>query len=259
MKRIIEPELLDELPPGDPHAAGSRRDLRRLNAWMRNHAIMANALQTAVNGRAPGHIVELGAGDGDFLLRVARLVTGNGAPASGTAGSGNAAAECCRLGNRRSVAWNEVNVTLLDRQKVVTPQTLAAFASLGWRAEAVVADVFDWLQTPAPAEIVVANEILHHFDDARLAGLLRVIAGHTHLFIAIEPRRAPWPLFCSRLLWAINCNSVTRHDATVSVRAGFVREELSALWPDKRNWQLTEQRASWFSHLFIAQKIRQAT
>jgi hypothetical protein len=255
VKRIIEPELLDELPPDDPRAAGSRRDLRRLNAWMRNHAIMANALQTAVNGRAPGHIVELGAGDGDFLLRVARRLSSFGVPSRTSRDGPNRP----KPGLRATGAWNEVNVTLLDRQKVVTPQTLAAFASLGWRAEAVVADVFDWLQTPAPAEIVVANEILHHFDDARLAGLLRVIAGHTHLFIAIEPRRAPWPLFCSRLLWAINCNSVTRHDATVSVRAGFVHEELSALWPDKRNWQLTEQRASWFSHLFIAQKIRQAT
>ena len=242
MKRIIEPELLDTLPPDAPRAAGSRRDLRRLNTWMRNHAIMANALQTTANGQTPKRIVELGAGDGDFLLRVAQRVTGSGAPASGTAGSGNA------------MAWNEVNVTLLDRQNVVTPQTLAAFASLSWHVDVVVADIFDWLQTPAPAEIVIANEVLHHFDDARLAGLLRVIAGHTHLFIAIEPRRAPWPLFCSRLLWAINCNSVTRHDATVSVRAGFVREELSALWPDKNNWQLTEQRASWFSHLFMARR-----
>ena len=254
MKRIVEPELLDMLPSDDPRAAGSRRDLRRLNTWMRNHIIMANALQTAVNGRTPKQIIELGAGDGDFLLRVARLMTGNGTPASGTAGSGNAAAECCPLGNRRSVAWSEVNVTLLDRQNVVTPQTLAAFASLGWRAEVVVADVFDWSQTTAPAEIVVVNEVLHHFDDERLAGLFRGIAGRTRLFIAIEPRRAYWPLFCSRLLWAIGCNSITRHDATVSVRAGFVREELSALWPDKRNWQLTEQRASWFSHLFIAQR-----
>ena len=253
MKRIVEPELLDELPPDDPRAAGSRRDLRRLNAWMRNHAIMANALQTAVNGRAPGQIVELGAGDGDFLLRVARRLSSFGVP-SRTSRDGPNRPAVGGTGLRATGAWKEVNVTLLDRQKVVTPQTLAAFASLGWRAEAVVTDVFDWLQTPAPAEIVVANVILHHFDDARLAGLLRVIAGHTRLFIAIEPRRAPWPLFCSRLLWAINCNSVTRHDAAVSVRAGFVREELSALWPDKRNWQLTEQRASWFSHLFIAQR-----
>jgi 2-polyprenyl-3-methyl-5-hydroxy-6-metoxy-1,4-benzoquinol methylase len=242
MKRIVEPEWLDELPPGDPRAAGSRRDLRRLNTWMRNHTIMTNALQTAVNGHAPKQIVELGAGDGYFLLRVAQLVMGNG-----TAASGNA------------IAWHEVNVTLLDRQKVVTPQTLAAFASLGWHVEAVVADIFDWAQTPAQAEIVIVNEVLHHFDDARLAGLFRVIAGRARLFIAIEPRRAPWPLFCSRLLWAINCNSVTRHDATVSVRAGFDREELSALWSDKKHWQLTERRASWFSHLFIAQKARQAT
>jgi len=254
MKRIVETEWLDTLPPDDPRAAGSRRDLRRLNAWMRNHAIMANALQTAVNGQTPKQIIELGSGDGDFLLRVAQLVSENGTPAFDTAGSGNAAAECCRVGNRNSVAWSGVNITLLDRHKVVTPQTLAAFASLGWRAAAVVADIFDWAQTPAPAEIVIVNEVLHHFDDARLAGLFRVIADRARLLIAIEPRRAPWPLFCSRLLWAINCNSVTRHDATVSVRAGFVCEELSALWPDKKNWQLTEQRASWFSHLFVARR-----
>ena len=227
MNRIVQPELLDTLPPGDPRAAGSRRDLQRLNTWMRNHAIMIHALQTGLNGHTPKQITELGAGDGNFLLRVAQ---------------------------KTSSRWPNVNATLLDRQKVVTPQTLASFASLGWRAEAVVADVFDWPQTPAPAEIVIANEVLHHFDDARLAGLFRVIAGRTRLFIAIEPCRAYWPLFCSRLLWAINCNSVTRHDATVSVRAGFVCEELSALWPDKRNWQLTEQRVSWFSHLFIARR-----
>jgi len=254
MKRIVEPELLDTLPSDDPRAAGSRRDLRRINAWMRNHAIMANALQTAGNGRTPRQIIELGAGDGSFLLRVAQLVSGNGTPASGMAGSENTVAECCRPGNRRSVAWGDVNLTLLDRHKVVTPQTLAAFASLGWRAEAVVADVFDWAQTPAPVELVIINEVLHHFDDARLAGLFRVIAGCTRLFVAIEPRRAPWPLFCSRLLWAVNCNSVTRHDAKVSARAGFVHGELSALWPDKKNWQLTEEYASWFSHLFIARR-----
>ena len=43
MKRIVQPELLDSLPPGDPRAMRSRRDLRRVNAWMRNHAIMAGA------------------------------------------------------------------------------------------------------------------------------------------------------------------------------------------------------------------------
>ena len=228
MKRTVEIELLDTLPPGDPRAAGSRRDLRRLNTWMRNHATMIYALQTGLNGHTPKQITELGAGDGNFLLRVAQ---------------------------KTSSRWPNVNATLLDRQKVVTPQTLASFASLGWRAEAVVADVFDWPQTPAPAEIVIINEVLHHFEDARLAGLFRVIAGRTRLFIAIEPSRAFWPLFCSRLLWAVGCNAVTRHDAAVSVRAGFSGDELSALWPDKKNWQLTEHRTGFFSHLFVARRL----
>jgi hypothetical protein len=48
---------------------------------------------------------------------------------------------------------------------------------------------------------------------------------------------------------------VTRHDATVSVRAGFSGDELSALWPDKKNWQLTEHRTGFFSHLFVARRL----
>jgi hypothetical protein len=61
-------------------------------------------------------------------------------------------------------------------------------------------------------------------------------------------------LFCSRLLWAIGYNDVTRHDAVASVCAGFSGRELSALWPDKQNWRLTEQRTGAFSHLFIARE-----
>jgi hypothetical protein len=62
-------------------------------------------------------------------------------------------------------------------------------------------------------------------------------------------------LLCSRLLGAVGCNDVTRHDAVVSVRAGFSGCELSSLWTDNDNWQLTEQSAGAFSHLFIARKI----
>ena len=228
MKRIVEPELLDELPPGDPLAVRSRRDLCRVNAWMRHHIIMADALRNNLNGRAPGQIAELGAGDGNFLLQVAQ---------------------------RTSTRWPAVTATLLDRQNIVTPETLAAFSSLGWRAETATADVFDWLPTGNPAEVAVANLFLHHFPDVSLAGMFRAIADCTRLFIALEPRRAPLPLLCSRLLWAIGCNRVTRHDAVVSVRAGFRGGELSALWPDKPKWRLTERPAGVFSHLFIAQRM----
>jgi hypothetical protein len=44
VKRLVQPEILDTLPPDDPRALRSRRDLRRVNAWMGNDAIMAQAL-----------------------------------------------------------------------------------------------------------------------------------------------------------------------------------------------------------------------
>ncbi len=235
MKRIVQSELLDTLPPGDPCAARSRQDLRRVNGWMHHHAIMADVLQNTLNHHAPGQITELGAGDGNFLLRVAQKI---------------------KMGrtSSRSVSFS-VHATLLERQKIATPETLAGFAAIGWRAEAVVADVFDWPQTSAGDEVVIANLFLHHFKDASLAKLFRLISLRTKLFIAVEPRRTPWTLFCSRLLWAIGCNAVTRHDAVVSVRAGFSGHELSAFWPGQQDWQLTEQRAGAFSHIFIARKI----
>ena len=228
MKRSVQPEILDKLLPTHPDAIGSRRDLNRLNRVMRNHVIMADALAENWQGPPPGQLAEIGAGDGKFLRAVAQKI---------------------------SARWPNVHATLLDRQKSVAPETLADFTTLGWRAGTVVADVFDWPRTFEPGGVVLANLFLHHFKEARLAELLNIVSQRAELFIALEPRRARWPLFCSRLLWAIGCNYVTRHDAEVSVRAGFDDSELCALWPDKQNWELAEHRIGMFSHIFIARKI----
>lgn len=224
MNRIVQPELLDTLSPNDPRAIRSRCDLRRVNWWMRNHAIMVRALENNLHD-APSRITELGAGDGNFLFRVAKKI---------------------------SSRWPDVTATLLDLQENVSAETLDAFASLGWRAETVVADVFDW----SPADkVIVANLFLHHFEDARLARLLEKISRNAKLFIAIEPHRFHRALACAQLLRLIGCNDVTLHDAAISIRAGFAGQEISALWPDKRNWRLTEQRAGFFSHLFVARRV----
>ena len=53
----------------------------------------------------PRSLLELGCGDGTFMLRLAR-----------------------RLAPR----WPDVTVTLLDRQSIVSEKTKAAFRALGW-------------------------------------------------------------------------------------------------------------------------------
>lgn len=228
MKRIVQPELLDLLPPDDPRARQSRRDLQRLNAVMRHHTILASTLRRSANGSSLKQIIELGAGDGHFLLRAA----GTLAP-----------------------MWREMNVTLLDRQQTVSDSTLASFAALGWQAQETVADALRWADEASQTlEVVVANLFLHHFSEAQLRSLFGSLAMRSRLVVAIEPRRGVWPLSCSRLLWMIGCNSVTRHDAAVSVRAGFTGRELSVLWPPSGDWELSESRAGLFSHLFVARR-----
>jgi hypothetical protein len=222
MNRIVQSEILDTLSPDDPRALRSRRDLCRVNAWMGNAGIMAKVLNKNFPG-TPKQITELGAGDGNFLLRVARKLN-----------------------------WQNVNATLLDRHKNVSAETFAAFSKLVWRAESVVADVFDWPQSSE--EIVIANLFIHHFEEAELKKLFCAIVSRAKLFVAVEPHRFHFPFPCAQMLRLIGCGEITLHDAEASIAAGFVRMEISELWPDKQNWRLTERRAGLFGHLFIAQK-----
>ena len=70
-RRRIEPELLDTMAVDDPRATASRRDLVRVNAVMFQSVIMARPLRANLE-RKPLRILEIGAGDGRFMLSVAR-------------------------------------------------------------------------------------------------------------------------------------------------------------------------------------------
>jgi hypothetical protein len=227
--RRVEPEWLDLLPADDPRARASRRDLSRVNTWMLQAGIMARSLIEHGGPTAPRALVDLGAGDGTFMLSVAR-----------------------RLAPR----WPNVRVILLDRQSIVSPSTQAEFAALRWRCESIAMDVFDFFEqaNPPAADVATANLFLHHFEQDQLARLLALVARSARLFVACEPRRGAFALLGSRRLWAIGANDVTRHDALASVRAGFDAAELSALWPEPAQWELHERAAGPFSHQFVARR-----
>ena len=156
LPRRLEPEWLDQLPAEDPRAMRSRSDLTRVNSFMGNAGRMAKALLAHATS-APRTMVDLGSGDGQFMLAVAR-----------------------RLAPR----WQGVKIVLLDQQNIVSQATRTGLAALGWRAEPTSADVFDFLAQARAADVVTANLFLHHFADAELARLLAQIAGTTALMVA---------------------------------------------------------------------------
>ena len=227
MPRRVESELLDALPPDDPRAVHSRNDLRRVNRLMGTQSVIARALDPLMRGTSAARLIELGAGDGTLLLRLARS---------------------------RAKHWSKVRLGLLDMQPVVRADTLTGFRDLGWDAQIIGADVFEWLaqSEPGDAPIIVANLFVHHFDGEQLQALLNGIAGRARAFVCCEPRRSQFALAGSRLLGAIGANDVTRHDAVISVRAGFNGDDLTTLWPDRDAWNLQESRAGPFCHRFVA-------
>src|SRR5439155_26650515 len=116
----------------------------------------------------------------------------------------------------------------------------------------IKSDVFAWLDDAPRVDVIIANLFLHHFVDAQLAQLLGSCAALCNAFAACEPRRSKFSAWFSRRVKLIGCNDVTRHDAEISVGAGFNDTELSALWPRSEHWHLTEKRVRAFTHFFGA-------
>ena len=232
MARRIEPEWLDELPPDDRRAVRSRRDLARVNGLMSNAGIVAKLLADKLP-EGPLRIAEIGAGDGRFAARLVR-----------------------RLRQRKG------HLVLVDRAPCVAASLSHKLVARGWTVEVANADVFAWLQTPRDFDLIVANLFLHHFADPELQRLLHMASESAPLFVACEPRRSAFALAGSHLLGLIGCNEVTRHDAVVSVRAGFTGREISALWPQPHasgekvspRFVLEEGARGLFSHAFRARR-----
>jgi SAM-dependent methyltransferase len=227
-QRQVLPELLDELAPDDPRACRSRRDLRRVHVAMRSVSILRRAAARLHLAAPPRRLLELGAGDGTLLLRFGRGMVPE---------------------------WSGIDVTLLDRQDIVSASTRAAYGELGWPVSVLCEDVMAWARGPQAQryDLVVATLFLHHFDAAALTELLSAVALRADAVVVCEPRRDALARWGSRLIGLLGTNAVTREDAVTSVAAGFAGQELSALWPRGTEGWLTEEWHAWpFTHCFAA-------
>ena len=226
--RRVTAERLDHLAPDDPLAICSRRDLQRIHRVMRSLSILQDALSRLSLANPPLRILELGAGDGTLLLRLART---------------------------RASRWSGVELTLLDRHDLLSSVGREAYRQLGWNVTVDCADVLQWARSPLVRryDLCITTLFLHHFDSADLGMVLAGVAARTDAFIACEPRRSPFARMGSRLLGLLGANEVTREDGAKSVAAGFSGSELTQLWSQaNRDWWTREYPAWPFTHCFVA-------
>jgi len=192
--RQVFPEKLDSLPHDDPAALRSRAELRVINQLMGNHRWLMRELKLRLDRHqeAATRILELGAGDGEFARGV----------------------------------W-QAGVVLPARWEAVD----LAPAPLNWPTEAHWHQGNLFLREKLPeAGIIVANLFLHHFEPVQLALLGKMIPGSCRVFIACEPARRLRHVLQGRVLSVLlGLSEVTHHDMLVSIKAGFLGDELAGL------------------------------
>lgn len=195
-------------------------------------------LRSAVNGLRfappPRRILELGAGDGSLLLRLARALRPR---------------------------WTGVELTLLDRHDLLSEATRRAYRELDWKVTMVCDDALVWARQPLAQryDLCIATLFLHHFDTVRLSVLLSAVAARTDAFVCGEPRRDLISRMASACIGVIGVSKITREDAVTSVAAGFRGRELSTLWGQvSGDWSVAEFRARPFLHCFAAVRTHHA-
>jgi SAM-dependent methyltransferase len=208
-----------------------RRDLARIHRAMGSATIVRRAIDRLGLAMPPRRVLDLGAGDGTLLLRVARAM-----PPS----------------------WKGVELTLLDLHDVVTDRTRKAFAGLGWQTRVEKVDVIDWANAAHPGgyDLCLSVLFLHRLDKAARAQLLPAIARRSMAFVACEPRRSAVARAGSHFVRLLGSSETMRDDAIAGVDAGFSGRELSGAWPPAPGaWALDEYAAGLFMHCFSAVRV----
>ena len=161
-----------------------------INHMMGNHRWIMRRLKVLIR---PGwRVLELGAGDGALC--------------SGLLDAGICSAQ---------------QITAID----LAPRPDDLHSEATWLRQGI----FEMDRLPA-AEIVIANLFVHHFDAEQLAELGRKVSPETRVVLACEPVRRRVHLVQGGLLGALaGISKVTNHDMLISIRAGFVRDELPCL------------------------------
>ena len=187
------------LPEKHLDALHNRRDIQRMNVLMGNHRWFVR--QVVRHLRAEECFLEIGAGSGELgLLLWEKAVRNRASPHAGL--------DLISRPARWPENWRWVQ------------ENLALYRGY------------------AGFSVILASMVLHQFEDFVLRSLGQQFQAGCRVIVASEPARRPLHLLQLRLLDRIlGLNYVSRHDARVSVEAGFVGDELPRfLGLDRSSW-----------------------
>lgn len=214
--RKIGREKLDGLPPSHPHSLASRRDLHRINQLLGTRSWFGRVLPDLVG--SSGRILELGAGEG-MLSGFLRQ----------------------RPDQASLWQWHTLDI-----------QAVPSRINEGLRWHEADLLQFDEYHS---YEVVFGNFILHQFQNNELQSLGERLQDGPKALIFQEPWRRS-AFYWGSLLLTLFMNPVTRHDARVSVRAGFQGEELVGLLGlHPKAWKVMVEYSLLGSYRMVALRI----
>jgi hypothetical protein len=216
MQREVIREQLDFLPEDDLRVVKNRRDLQTFNRLFGSRRWFARSLLEHL--RSEDKLLEIGAGDGSLIRDIRQQVLP-------------------RFTNDLP-AWHLLEL------KEVPPCEGPGF----------VRHLADVRVFPSYADftVILGNMFLHQMQNSELAHLGKQWNEHARLLIFQETWRQPFALWGAKLL-TLPMSPVSRHDAAVSVRAGFRKGELGPLLGlDPVRWQTTVTTSIRGVYRFIA-------
>lgn len=207
-------EMMDDLSAGGPALDEALEDLRWVNRWLGGHAAVQRALKPLVEARRGRtealRLLDLGTGGADHPEHLVRWAAGLGAPLDVTALDANPHA----VRYAREALRRRLPAYLRARIRVEQGDALnLAFDD----------DAFD---------VALAALFLHHFDEEGAVTLLREMQRVSSAGIVIcDLHRHALAYHAVRALGAVRpgTSAMFRHDAPLSVRRGYRRDELRAL------------------------------
>lgn len=204
LARSDEQELLDEPALHGRHLPGTLADLRRINRWLGGTRLTLAALESLVGDRPldpPLAVLDVGTGGGDIPLAVARWAERRGRP---------------------------IRVVATDAAPEIL-QIAAAGAQPG--VEFGLADARRLPFGDDSFDVALCSLLVHHFPPDEAVTVLSEMSRVSRIGIVVND------LVRGRLghagAWAVGhlltANPITRHDAPVSARRAYKREDLREL------------------------------